>query len=180
MLDKFIKKYLSSKEDNTPASAEHTKEVEMTVEQKTTADAMAAQLKEAQETLTSQAADLEALTDLVAEMSGKFEKAQEALAASEAVKADLVTKAATARLEARTKAITESVGTSQLTVLLAATDAMADEQFNTIVGAMAKSFAVEAKSEMFTEKGVAAESTHVETTAVSRLAAKIAEEFKSE
>ncbi len=173
MLDRF-KKYFSASNADNPASADNNEEVEMTVEQKATADAMAAQLKEAQTTLTSQAADLEALTDLVAELSSKFEAAQAALSASEQSKADLVADTFAKKMVARKEKVTAIAGTIKAEEFMTTAEAFSDEQFDAVVGLMAASFDAEAKSPMFNEKGVAAEATPVEEDAVKRLAAKMA------
>lgn len=138
-----------------------------------------AQLATATEQLTKQAADLQALTEMVEEMSAQMASTKAALADSEAVQVDLVAQAATKRLEARTEAIKAAVGDSQLESLLAATDKMDDAQFEVIVGAMAKSFETEAKSAMFQEKGVSAAAEAPEVDAVKRLAKKMAAKIQT-
>lgn len=172
MLDKF-KKYFSAKVDNTPASAETQKEVEMTVEEKATADAMAAQLK-------AQAADIEALTEMLGELSTKFAAANEALLTAEKSKADLVADVAAKKLAARKEKVVAIAGTEKAEAFMANAESFSDEQFEAVVGLMAASFEAEAKSPMFNEKGVAAEAPAVEVDAVKRLADKIAAQFKSE
>lgn len=99
---------------------------------------------------------LEVTRTALAELAAQHAEMKAAFDASEEAKKTLATTLADKRMAARTAAITEAIGTSQLTTVLAATDTMSDEQFNTIVGAMAKSFEAEAKSAMFQEKGVAA------------------------
>ncbi len=155
MLDRF-KKYFAGNTANTPASADNTKEVEMTVEEKATADANAVQLKEAQATLVAQAADLEALTELVAELSGKFEVAQAALAQAEQSKVDLVAEAKAKTLAARKEKVTAIVGTVKAEEFMTAAGAFSDVQFEAVVGMLAASFDNENKSLMFKEVGVSA------------------------
>ena len=141
---------------------------------------MAAELKQAQDALTSQAADMQALTELVQELSTKFEQAQAALNASEAAKAALVAEAATKRLATRKEAIVAAVGTDKAETLMAATETLDDAQFNAVVGAMAASFEAEAKSKMFTEAGVSAEAKQpvdAETDTAKKLAAAIQAEL---
>jgi len=131
--------------------------------QETPQPELSAQLATALDSVARQASDLQALTELVTEMSEKFnaastalETTQAALQAAEDAKATLVAQAAAARLEARSKAIVDAVGTDKAPALLAATDSLDDEQFNAIVNAMAQSFEKEAATALFKEVGVAA------------------------
>jgi hypothetical protein len=141
-----------------PALADNKEEVGMNETEKATfaaAELKAAELSVALEAATATLADKEAA---MAELSAKFETAQAALNASEAAQAELAKQAAEKRLETRTAAITAAVGTGKVEALLAATDAMADEQFNVIVSAMAASFdAQAAKNPAFKEAGVPAD-----------------------
>jgi len=75
---------------------------------------------------------------------------------SAAAQAALVAQAAEARLQERTEAIVKAVGdeATQLNTLLAATETLDDTQFKSVIGAMALSRDIEAKSEKFNEKGV--------------------------
>lgn len=130
-------------------------EVTMTDQEKAALEAaekQTAELSAALATATETLAEKEAA---LAELATKFEAAQAALNASEAAQKELAAQAAAKRLEARTAAITAAVGTSKVEALLAATDGMADEQFNTIVSAMAASFDAEAKTPLFNEQGAA-------------------------
>lgn len=132
-------------------------EVEMTEIEKATlaaAENKAAELTVALETANTAFADA---TKQVAELTAKYEAAQAALNASEAAQKELAIQAAEKRLTARTEAIKLAVGDGKVDALLAATDGMADEQFNVIVNAMAASFDAEAKTPAFTEQGAAAE-----------------------
>lgn len=114
---------------------------------------MVAELEAAKASLISQAADMQALTELVEEMSAKFNEVKAALEASEAAKTALIAEAKQKRLEVRTAAVEASVGTTKSAALLAATDALDDEAFNSIVNAMATSFDKESKSSLFKEVG---------------------------
>lgn len=134
-----------------------TEEVEMTEIEKATlaaAETKSAELTVALETATAAIAEKETA---FAALTAKFEAAQAALNASESAQKELATQAAAKRLEARTAAITAAVGTGKVEALLAATDSMADEQFNTIVSAMAASFDAEAQTPLFKEQGAAVE-----------------------
>lgn len=119
---------------------------------------MAAQLKQAQEALSSQAADMTALTELVEELSAKVTQAQAELAAAEKSKADLIADAKAKQAAARKVKVEAVIGENEKAVkLLAATENMEDAQFEAVVSALAGSFEAEAKTEMFKEVGVAAE-----------------------
>lgn len=144
------------------ASAGTQEEVEMTEIEKATfaaAETKAAELSVALEAATATLAEKDAA---IAELTTKFAAAQSALSASEEAKAELAKQAAFQRLVARTAAITAAVGTDKVEALLRATDSMADEQFETIVSAMAASFDAEAKTPAFNEQGAAAEKVVVD------------------
>lgn len=134
-------------------------EVEMTDQEKATlaaAENKTAELTVALETVTATLAEKDAA---IAELTAKFDTIQAALNASTEAQAELAKQAAATRLEARTNAIKAAIGSENANVatLLAATEAMADEQFNTIVSAMKTSLEVEAQSPLFTEAGAAVE-----------------------
>lgn len=165
-----------------PASAELQEEVpEMTTEN---AQADLATDNKMVAELTAQLASVtEAMTAMqtqLTQLAALNTQAQAALEAAEADKANLAAQAEAKRLEARTSAITAAVGTSQLEALLAATDGMEDAAFDTIVGAMAKSFENEAQGTMFQEKGVAAEVAPVENDVSKRMAARMAAAIKTQ
>lgn len=138
---------------------------------------MAAQLKQAQEAFSAQAADMQAMQELMEEMSSKLEQASAALAATEAAKAALVAEAAAKRLTARKERIEAAIGTEKAPALLAATETMEDAAFEAVVSALAGSVEQEAKGKMFTETGVAAEAKPVVVDPVQKLAAAIAAQF---
>jgi hypothetical protein len=153
---KHLQKFFAG-EPAQPALADKKEEVEMTEIEKATfaaAENKAAELSVALEAATATLADKDAA---MAELAAKFEQAQAALAASESAQAEFAKRAAEKRLEVRTAAIAAAVGTGKVEALLAATDAMADEQFNVIVSAMAASFDAEAKTPAFKEAGVPAD-----------------------
>jgi hypothetical protein len=172
MLKEIMKKVFK------PASAETQEEVMTTETDKANLAIDNTTVAELTANLASVTEAMATLQGSFAELSTKYESAQAALNASEAAQALLATQAATARLEARTSAITASVGTSQLEAMLTATNGMDDAAFDTIIGAMAKSFKAEANSPMFKEVGIAAEVEAVEEDPVKRLAAKLAAQYK--
>ncbi len=161
MIKELMKKYFN------PASAE-TQEEDVNLMTTETQAELTTQLASVNEALTTMQASF-------AELTAKYETAQAALNASEAATKLMAEQAATKRLETRTKAITEAVGTTKLEDTLELTNEMSDEKFTKFVNMMSTNLDDESKSKMFTEVGVAAESEPVETTVVSRLAAKVAE-----
>ena len=156
MIKELMKKYFTTQVDNA-AQADNQEEVEMTEIEKATlaaAENKSAELTVALETAATALAEKEAA---FAELTAKFDQAQAALNASAEAQANLAKQAAEKRLEVRTAAISAAVGTDKVEALLAATDAMADEQFNVIVSAMAASFDAEATTPAFKEVGTQAE-----------------------
>jgi chaperonin cofactor prefoldin len=144
--------------------------------------------------LSTTKATLESQVALFSELSGKyasleaafteltsnFESAQTALAAVEAEKKELATKAEEARLVARKEKIVAAVGTSQADALMAAVGGLEDAQFNAVVSAMATSREAEANTEAFQEVGV---SGHADASKVavekSALEAKLEEKYRA-
>lgn len=179
MLKEYFKKVFN------PASAETQEEdVSMTTETQAAVVANEASTKVIA-TLTAQLATVtEQLTTLqsqLAEVSAKAEAAQAALDASEAAQAALAAQAVEKRLQERTKAVEAAVGTEAAPALLAATEDLSDEKFNTIVSAMAASADKEATTDAFKEVGASAETPTpvVEVDAVQKLADSIAAKFKT-
>lgn len=115
-----------------------------------------AQLAETQAALASSFAENAAVSTQLAELSTLYEGVKATLDAIEAEKATLVANAAAKRLQTRTEAVVASVGTDKATSLLAATDALSDEQFEAVVGALSTSFEKESKTSLFKEVGVSA------------------------
>ena len=152
MIDAIRKKFFSNSDrGNEEMSIENEKQATLAVD-----NDMADQLKQAQETLVAQAADMQALTELVEEMSTKYTALQSSLAASEAAKASLVLDAKAKQLAARREAIVAAVGSSKVDSLMSATELLSDEQFGAVVGAMSVALNVESKSVMFNEVGISA------------------------
>lgn len=156
MLKKLQLYFKKPTEVETAATAAQHEEVNMTVQTEQAA-APAENVADLQAQMESATAALTALQAQYAELSEKYETAQAALNVTEAAKAELAAQAEAKRLEERTAAIVKAVGTDKAEGVLAALVDVPDEQFNTIVSAMAASVDKEAKSPMFTEKGAAAE-----------------------
>lgn len=87
----------------------------------------------------------------------KVAELQALVDAAAAEKADMVAKAAEAKAAARKEKIVAAVGTDRAEAVAAATEGLADAAFDAVLSAMTTSTTVEAKSQMFTEVGVAAE-----------------------
>lgn len=149
MLDKF-KKFFKEQ-----------KEVEM-IKEDTQADMSVVDINEqlaaANEALASNAVAMEKLNEQLAELMSKFEAAQAALAAVEAEKSNMLAEAAAKKLADRKAKVEMAIGENdKAAALLAATENMADEQFEAVVSALTGSMEAEAKSEMFKEVGVSAQ-----------------------
>lgn len=174
MLDKFKKFFNAEQSDKEVSMKKEDAQAELSAVE------MAAQLKQAQEALSSQAADITALTELVEELSTKVTQGQAELAAAEKSKADLITDAKAKQAAARKAKVETAIGENEKAAkLLAATENMEDAQFEAVVSALAGSFEAEAKTEMFKEVGVAAEAdaSKVDEDPVQKLAAKVAAQF---
>lgn len=133
---------------------------------------MAAQLKQAQETLASKSAEMETLQSALAEMAEKVAKAEAAMLKTEAAKATLVAEAKAKQAAARKEKVMAAIGENdKATKLLAATEGMEDAAFEAVVSALAGSIEQEAKSEMFKDVGVDAKadaSKTIEKSAVMK------------
>ncbi len=174
MLDMF-KKYFN------PASAETQEEViSMTTKEdqaalvtdNTTAD-LTAQLSTVMESLTTLQAEH-------AELKTNYEAAQAALSASADAQATLVEQAKAKVLAERTASLAAVMGDVKAPLMAASLEALDDATFATVLSGYAASFEAEEKTEMFTEKGVAAEAPPVvEASVVDQLAASIAAKFQS-
>lgn len=174
MLDKF-KRFLTTEKSD--------KEVVMKKEDKQALIPavdinMAAELKQAQASLLSHAADMQAMQELMSEMSEKLENATAALKATEDTKAALLADIKVKQAMARKESIITAVGTEKAGALMAATESLDDVQFGAIISAMAASFENESKSAMFSEQGMAAE-TKVGIDPVDKLAAALAAKFET-
>lgn len=105
-----------------------------------------ANLKAVGDTLSSALEAVKAADEKIASL-------QAALDAVEAAKAEAAKVAEEKRLAARKEKIVKAVGEAKADGLMAATSALADEQFEAVVGALVASVDTEANSPMFTETG---------------------------
>jgi len=110
-------------------------------------EALASSLSAAEASMASQAVSL-------AELSSKFEAVVAELASVKEAKAQLEASVKAAKFAARKEKIEMAVGTVKADALFAATESLADAQFEAVIGAMATSMEAEAKSPAFTEQGV--------------------------
>lgn len=153
---KKLQKYFSANADNEAQAAQPKEEVTMTTPNEQ-GQAPAENLAELATQLATVTATLAEKEQAYAELAAKFAEAQATLEAAEAAKAELAAQAAAEELQRRTDAVVKAVGTDKAEAVLAATAGLPKEQFNVIVSAMATSVDAEAKTELFTEQGAAAE-----------------------
>lgn len=111
--------------------------------------------------LASQVSAFSELQSKFSELSAKYEAAQASLAALEATKEDLVAKAAQDKLAAREKSLVDAIGTLKAKEMLSTLSVLDDASFDAVVSTMKVNLDAEAKSELFTEKGVTAEAATV-------------------
>ena len=111
--------------------------------------------------LASQVSAFSELQSKFSELSAKYEAAQASLAALEATKEDLVAKAAQDKLAAREKSLVDAIGTLKAKEMLSTLSVLDDTSFDAVVSTMKVNLDAEAKSELFTEKGVTAEAATV-------------------
>lgn len=102
-------------------------------------------------------AKLEEAAAALAEMTAKFEAAQAELATLAAEKAEMVANARAVKLAARKEKVVAAIGTEKADGLMLATEGLDDAAFEAVVSALAGSVDAEAKTELFSEVGVAAE-----------------------
>lgn len=139
----------------------------------TTTAELTAQLSTVTESLTTLQASF-------AELQTQLEAAQAVSAALEADKAALVAEDATKVAATRLTKLEAVLGTEKAPVMLASLSGLDEASFETVLSGMAATYEAEAKSEMFQEKGVAAEAAPVvEADVAQRLAASFAAQFKS-
>lgn len=132
---------------------------------------LTAQLSTVTESLTTLQAQF-------AELNTKYEAATAALAQSAEAQATLVANAKAAVLADRTDKLSAIMGDVKGPQMAASLESLDDTTFATVLSGYAASFEAEEKSEMFTEKGVAAEAKPVvEVDAVKQLADSIAAKF---
>lgn len=157
MIKELMKKYFSA-EAEQPAKANQEEVVTMTQElEQTKASADNTAVAELVAQLASQTEQMEAMQAQMAEMSAKYEAAQSALNASADAQASLVAQAKAKTMAARTASLSAIMGDVKGPLMAASLEALSDDVFATVLDGYAASFEAEAKSEMFVEKGVAAE-----------------------
>ena len=157
---KHLQKFFTG-EPVQPALADKKEEVEMTEIEKATfaaAENKAAELTVALETAATALAEKEMVFAALAE---KYAAAEAALAASADAQAMLVAQAAAAKLEARSASLSAIMGDAKGPSTAAKLASLDDAAFAVVLDSYAASYEAEEKSEMFTEKGVAAEATPV-------------------
>lgn len=176
MLEKF-KKFLNvAPVTKQEESLMTTKEGQTALAAIDTAGA-AAQLATATEALATSQTAIAEMSAKFAELSSKFEAAQAQLADVNKEKAEAIANAK-ATVTATRKAKLESVlGSEKTPSVLASLETLDDESFGTVVAAMATSLDKEAKSSMFTETGVDAETKVTSADPVQKLAASLAAQF---
>lgn len=172
MLKEFMK-YLK------PAQATQMEVPEMTTQeqQPTAANEQLAEMAAALATATEAQA---AMQEQMAALQSKYDLATAALAQSAEAQATLIANAKAAVMTARTEKLSAIMGDVQGPKTAASLESLDDEAFAVVLSSYAANFEAESKSEMFSEKGVAAEAAPVEEVdAVSRLAASLAAQFKT-
>lgn len=177
MLDAIRKKFSKLAQANTQEEIVTTMTTEKDqaaelVTDNTTAE-LTAQLSNVTEAMT-------ALQGNFAALQSKYDLATAALAQSAEAQATLVANAKAAVLTARTEKLSAIMGDVQGPKTAASLESLDDEAFAVVLSSYAANFEAESKSEMFSEKGVAAEAAPVvEEDVTTRLAASLAAQFKS-
>lgn len=157
MLKEYLKKVFN------PAQAESQEEV-VTMTQATEQPVAAADNTAVTEMVAQLASQTEQLTALQAELAAvqsQYDLATAALAQSAEAQATLVANAKAAVLQSRTASLSALMGDVKAPLLAASLETLDDATFATVLSGYAASFAAEEKSDMFVEKGVAAEATPV-------------------
>lgn len=153
-------------------------EVPMTDQEKAAlaaAELKTAELSAALEVITASLSEKDAA---LASLTTKYEAATAALAQSADAQATLVANAKAKVLASRTASLSAIMGDVKGPQVAVSLESLDDSTFATVLNSYANSFEAESKSEMFVEKGVAAEAKPVvEEDAVQRLAAKLAAQF---
>ena len=174
MLDAIRKKFSKLAEANSQ------EEVMTTVTEQAPAPADNTAVAEMAAQLASQSEQMTTLQAQFADISAKYEAAGAALAASAEAQATMVAQAAAKVQAARSEKLVAIMGDVKGPQTAASLSALNDEAFEVVLASYAANFEAEASSEMFSEKGVAAEAAPVvEEDAVSRLAANLAAQFKT-
>lgn len=171
MLKKLFKRAApaASQEESSVMTTQET-QPELAVDNKTAE--MATQLATATETMT-------AMNEKFAAMQADFDKVSAKLAAVEAEKAEMVNKAKEVMMASRKEKMSAVLGDVESIPVLASLESADEVTFNTVLNAFAVNRKAEANSEMFTEKGVTAETkVEAEADTATRLAAKVAAQYK--
>lgn len=169
MIKELMKKYFN------PASADNQEEVKQ-MTQETEQTVASADNTAVAELVAQLASQTEAMTAL----QSKYDLATAALAQSAEAQATLIANAKAVVMAARTEKLSAIMGDVQGPKTAASLESLDDGAFAVVLSSYTANFAAEAKSEMFVEKGVAAEAAPVEEVdAVSRLAANLAAQFKT-
>jgi chromosome segregation ATPase len=154
MLDAFKKRLGGSVAEAVVALAAHEalqqEFAAFKAETEKTLEAALSQKQEVEAALQAAQAEAETVKAQLAEL-------QQFAAQAEAEKARLQQEAEGARLQARKEKIVAAVGTARADALMTATEQLDEAAFTAVVSALNVSAEVEKQSEMFTEKGVAAE-----------------------
>lgn len=167
MLDN-LKKYFKTEE-----------QVEMKTETNTSPD-FSAELAELQASFAQVSETLASKETQLADVLAQLEAAKAALAQSETAQAALVAKAKEDLNTARLAKLAGIVGDAKAQAVMTTMADASEEMFETVVGAMAASYAAEAESPLFKEAGLdAAPAPVVEKDAVQRLADNLAATFKT-
>lgn len=163
---KKLQKLFAGNTAQTSASAEQEKEVvNMTTETEATVNLSAdnqiaelsASLLAATESLAANKASMDAMANVVAEMTKKLDITTTELSAIKAAKAALDADVKAKAEVSRKSKLEAAVGTDKAPALLESLKTLDDAAFDSVVGAMSASFAAEANSAAFKEVGVAAE-----------------------
>lgn len=142
---------------------------------------LAAELESLKAEMSGVAQAHTALQSEYEQIKASYEEAVKSLKELQEVKAAMESEAAQKRMDARKQKISATIGDSKVESLMAATESLDDVAFDAVVAAMAMSTDVEAKSEMFVEKGVTAEvdASKVETDDKDVLRQMLAEKYSS-
>ena len=179
----IFKKFFAGSPAQQAAEAAHTEEV---TNMTTSTDQ--ANLATDNPAVAELTANLASVTEAMAtmqnsfnELTAKYEQGQTLLATMEADKVSLVEAAKAKTVASRTEKLTAVLGTEKTPSVLAALSGLDDATFATVLGTYAASYEAEAKSAMFTEAGISAETKvpEDEQDTAKRLESKFNKQFNS-
>lgn len=174
MLKEYLKKVFN------PAQATQEEIISMTTEENQVAAMAADNTAELTATLNTVTEAMATLQADFAEMKTNYEAAQVALSASAEAQATLVANAKATVMTSRSASLSAIMGDVKGPQMATSLESLDDATFATVLSGYAASFEAEEKSEMFQEKGAAAEAAPVvEVDAVKTLAASIAAKFQT-